>query len=393
MSLLTASPRPRHGFHNLTVREVEPLTEGAVAITLDVPRHLEEVFLGYHAGQHLTVRADIDGESVRQSYSICQSPERSRATGSLRIGVARVPGGRMSTYLNERVKPGDTLSVMPPLGSFVVPTDPGSARHHLMIAAGSGITPILAHVEHILAVEPASRVTMFVGNATDATIMFAERLGDLKDRYVDRLQLVHVLSRQDQEVELLSGRIDGDRLPRLLEAFAPAAQVDEAYLCGPYEMVRTAREVLTDAGLAPGQLHDEVFHVPGQEPTGVGAAPAAGTPGALTGTPAARGESASGEVEPGSDLPRLRFTLDGRTSSVTMARRDESLLQATLRVHPDAPYSCTGGVCGTCRARVVGGQVRMDRNFALDDDEVAAGMVLACQSHPDSDEVVLTFDV
>jgi ring-1,2-phenylacetyl-CoA epoxidase subunit PaaE len=358
----------RHRFHDLVVVDREQLTDRAVALTFAVPDDLAGLFLGFEAGQHLTLRAEIAGEDVRQSYSLCLSPERARRMQAVRVGVGQVPGGRMSTHLNATVDVGDTVAVMPPLGSFVVPVEPASARHHCLIAAGSGITPTLSHVETILTGEPMSRVTLFYGNRSTAEVMFLEELEDLKNTHLERFQLVHVLSREPLAVELLSGRLDRDRLSRLFAAFAPVESVDEFYLCGPFGMVEGAQELLESRGVESSHVHHEVFHVPSSDDV-VPVVPEGAVADAV-----------------------VTVTLDGRTSRIEMHDAGESILAATLRARPDAPYSCTGGVCGTCRARLVSGEVRMDRSYALEADEIAAGMVLACQSHPVTDEVTLTYD-
>ena len=370
MSLLvpTSGAAQRHRFHDLVVAHREQLTDRAVALTFAVPDELVSLFLRFEAGQHLTLRAPIGGEDVRQSYSLCLSPVRARRMQAIRVGVGQVPGGRMSSFLNSAVRVGDTLSVMPPLGSFVVPTQPDAARHHCLIAAGSGITPVLAHVENLLSREPLSRVTLFFGNRSTREVMFLEELEDLKNAHMGRFQLVHVLSREPG-VELLTGRLDPERLQRLFAAFAPVESVDEFYLCGPFGMVDGAQTLLRSLGVDEAHVHHEVFHVP------VHGVPVAPVPA----------EDVAGEAV-------VTVTLDGRTSRVEMSDPTESILAATLRVRPDAPYSCTGGVCGTCRARLVSGEVRMDRSYALEADEIAAGMVLACQSHPVTDEVTLTYD-
>lgn len=373
MSLLMPqgeSARQRHQFHDLVVVDREQLTDRAVALTFAVPDELASLFLRFEAGQHLTLRASINGEDVRQSYSLCLSPARAGRMQAVRVGVGTVSGGRMSTYLNTAVNVGDSVAVMPPLGSFTTPLRPSDARHHVMVAAGSGITPILSHVENVLTGEPQSRVTLFFGNRSTADVMFLEELEELKDSHLARFQLVHVLSREPQSGELLSGRLDAARLAALFEAFAPVSSVDEFYLCGPFGMVEGAQALLASLDVPAERVHHEVFHVPVGDDVPV-------DPGAVA-------DAVADAV--------VTVTLDGRTSRVAMNDASESILAATLRVRPDAPYSCTGGVCGTCRARVVSGEVRMDRSYALEPDEIAAGMVLACQSHPVTDEVELTYD-
>jgi ring-1,2-phenylacetyl-CoA epoxidase subunit PaaE len=368
-ALVTRPTRRRAQFHALTVAEVERLTDDAVAVTFAVPDELREDY-AFAPGQHLTLRATINGEDVRQSYSICIAPSEAGATGTVRVASARVAGGRMSNWLNDSVQPGDVVDVMTPLGSFTCPPQPGTARHHVAIAAGSGITPVLAIISAVLEEEPESRVTLLYGNRRTSTVMFLEELADLKNRYPDRLQLVHVLSREPQDVELFSGRLDPDRIGRILTVLAPIATVDEWYLCGPYGMVTGAQGLLSEAGVDPHHVHHEIFHVAEQE------------------TP--RQEVVVEEGAPPEAV--VTVNLDGRTTKIEMPSREETILNATLRSRPDAPYSCTGGVCGTCRARLVAGEVRMDRNYALEPDEVAAGIVLACQSHPVTDEVSLDYD-
>jgi len=374
MSVTLSSPtRRRAVFHDLTITRVERLTEQAVAVSLAVPDALRAEY-DFRPGQHLTLRATIEGEDVRRSYSICLSRQEWLRRGELRVATARVPGGVMSNWLNDGAAPGDTVAVMTPMGGFTCPTRPDEARHHVAIAAGSGITPVISLVTTALEEEPLSRVTLIFGNRRTDTIMFLEELMDLKNRFPGRFTLINVLSREAQDVELFTGRIDRERIERFLQTFTPVDRVDEWYLCGPFGMVETAREVLDERGVDDHHVHHEIFHV---DELGAGVPPKVGLPSV---DPAAEPEAV------------VTVTLDGRTTRVPMPSRAESILDATLRERPDAPFSCTGGVCGTCRARVVTGEVRMDRNYALEPEEVAAGIVLACQSHPVTDEVVLDFD-
>ena len=374
MPLLTKPARPRATFHTLRVTEVERLTDDAVAIRFAVPRELWADY-GFEPGQHLTLRATIGGEEVRQSYSICErpgGPDRLGPGQTLRVASARVEGGRMSTWLNDVVQVGDEIDVLMPMGTFTSPTRPDAARHHLAVAAGSGITPVLSLLSTALAEEPRSRVTLLYGNRRTSSIMFLEELEDLKNAYPGRFQLVHVLSRETPDVELFHGRLDRERLATILDVLVPVETVDEWYLCGPFEMVTGAQDLLVARGVPTSHVHHEIFHVPDAT-----AAPAR--------TAAPVDVSAPPEAV-------VTVTLDGRTTEVPMPSRDESILAATLRSRPDAPYSCTGGVCGTCRARLVEGEVRMDRNYALEPEEVAAGIVLACQAHPITDTVRLDYD-
>ena len=371
MSLLSTSrsARRRAQFHPLPVSGVERLTDDAVAITFAVPPELRDDY-AFEPGQHLNLRATINGADVRQSYSICLSRSRARETGTLRIASARVEGGRMSNWLNDSVAVGDVIEAMTPLGTFTCPTRSDGMRHHLAVAAGSGITPVLSLITTVLEEERRSRVTLLFGNRRTSSVMFLEELEDLKNRYVERFQLVNVLSREPQGVELFSGRLDPERLERLLRALAPVDTVDEWYLCGPFGMVTGAQQLLADAGVDARHVHHEIFHVVEQE--------------------APRREVVVDASAPPAAV--VTVNLDGRTTRIEMPTKEETILNATLRVRPDAPYSCTGGVCGTCRARLVSGEVTMDRNYALEPEEVASGIVLTCQSHPVTDEAALDYD-
>lgn len=338
-------------FRPLTVSAVDRLTDDAVAVTFAER-------MPFVQGQHLTLRAVIDGQEVRRSYSIC-----SPAGGPLRVAVKRLPGGVFSAYANERLRPGDVLESMPPLGSFHTPLRPELARHHVAVAVGSGITPVLSLVATTLEREPRSTFALVYGNRTAREVMFAEELADLKDRYGPRFSLLHVLSRERTESPVTSGRIDAGRLRTLLPLLGEA---DHYYLCGPLGLVAEARKAL--AGVPPERVHHELFH--------------AGEPAPRPAVPAG---------PPPERRATLTFTLDGRKADAPVGD-GESLLDAVLRVRPDAPYACRGGVCGTCRARVVAGEVRMEKNYALEHDELAAGYVLACQSRPAGDLVEADFD-
>ena len=372
MSLLQQPTRRRASFHDLTVSRVDRLTDDAVAISFAVPEELRAEFR-FEPGQHLTVRASVDGQDARRSYSCCISRQQARQRGEVRVASARVPGGLVSCWLNEHVRAGDVLQVMTPLGSFTCPTEPTATKHHVGIAAGSGITPVLSILSTVLEEEPGSRVTLVFGNRRTDTVMFLEELMDLKNRFPGRFTLLNVLSREGQDVPLLTGRIDRDKIEELLATFTPEDEVDEWYLCGPFGMVEAAQAVLAERGVDPAHVHHEIFHV---DDSG---APVTDAP------PVAVDPSAPPEAV-------VTVTLDGRTTTVPMASRAESILDATLRERPDAPFSCTGGVCGTCRAKVVDGEVRMDRNYALEPDEVERGYRLMCQSHPVGEQVTIDYD-
>lgn len=358
----------RHGtFHPLRVSAVEPLTDEAVAISFEVPPELAEEY-AFAPGQHLTLRYEIEGEDVRRNYSICAPA----GSGRLRVAVKRLEGGAFSSYATSTLHVGDVMEVMTPTGRFTVPIDPAHAKHYVAIAAGSGITPVLSILSTVLEAEPASRCTLIYGNRTTRSVMFLEELADLKNRHPGRLNLINVLSRESAEVELFSGRIDRERVERLLATLVPAESVDEWFLCGPFAMVESAREALGNAGVDPRHVHRELFHVEGEGPRAASARPA----GAST----------------GEDVAEVTVVLDGRSSTFPHAADDGSVLDGALRVRSDAPFACKGGVCGTCRAKLVDGTVEMDVNYALEQDEVDAGFVLACQSHPTSKTLTLDFD-
>jgi ring-1,2-phenylacetyl-CoA epoxidase subunit PaaE len=352
-------PRRRAAFARLRVARVDRLCDDATAITFEVPGELAEDF-AFLPGQSLTLRALMEGRDERRSYSICAP-----AGGPLRIGVREIPGGLFSTWLVHRLKPGDRVEVLPPSGAFTADLD--RPAHHVFIAAGSGITPVLSIASSVLA-SPEGRVTVFYGNRTTRTVMFAEELADLKDAAPARVELVHVLSREPREPELFTGRLDAAKLRVLLPALTAAADVGHWWLCGPYGMVLDARRVLAELGVPGERVHHELFYV--DEP------------------PPAPVRRAEGQDE---EAAKVTVILDGRATSMVLPR-DVTVLEGAQRVRPDLPFACKGGVCGTCRARLVEGQVQMRRNFALEPAEVDAGYVLTCQSLPVSENVTVDFD-
>ncbi|QMV24421.1 phenylacetate-CoA oxygenase/reductase subunit PaaK [Streptomyces sp. SCUT-3] len=349
-------------FHPLRVASVTRLCDDAAAVEFEVPEELAEAY-AFAPGQSLTLRRTVDGRDERRSYSIC-----SPAGGAPRIGVRVVPGGLFSSWLVEQVRPGDVLEVLPPAGVFT--PDLHEPAHHVLVAAGSGITPMLSIAASVLRAHPDSRVTLFYGNRRTSTVMFADELADLKDSFPGRFQLAHVLSREPREAELLSGRLDADRLAALVAALVDVESAGHWWLCGPHGMVQDARRVLAGLGVPDARVHQELFHAGEDEPP----APA-------------RHEDAT----PDGPVSRVTVVLDGRTTR-TDVPRDRTVLDGAQRMRPDMPFACKGGVCGTCRALVVDGEVRMHRNFALEKAEVDAGYVLTCQSTPVSEDVVLDFD-
>jgi ring-1,2-phenylacetyl-CoA epoxidase subunit PaaE len=352
--------RRRTEFHRLRVRTVERLCDDAVAVTFEVPGELAQEYV-FLPGQSLTVRRSIEGREERRSYSICAA-----AGERPRIGVREVPGGLFSTWLVREVRPGDVMDVSGPTGTFTPNLDgPG---HHVFIAAGSGITPVLSIAASVLR-NPAATATVLYGNRRTSTVMFAEELADLKDRYPARLELVHVLSREPREAELLTGRLDAAKLTALLRVLPDPQRVDHWWLCGPFGMVTDAQDVLARHGVPTERVHRELFFVGELPPEPVH------------------------HQEPGIEGAGSQVTivLDGR-STTTVLPRDTTVLDGAQRSRPDLPFACKGGVCGTCRAKVVDGEVDMRRNFALEKSELDAGYVLTCQSFPASDRATVDYD-
>lgn len=350
-------------FHPLRVLEVSPLTDEAVTVTFDVPEELAGTF-DYLPGHHVTMRADIDGEDVRRSYSICSNANG----GKLRVGIKRLPGGVFSSWAIENIVAGDVVEVMPPVGEFTIDPDPGFGGHRVAIAAGSGITPVLSLISTTLESEPEGSWTLLYGNRTANSVMFLEELEGLKDRYPDRFQLLHVLSREGSDLPLLSGRIDDTKIRVVHDDLLGGRKVDDWYLCGPYEMVMGARETLIELGVDQDRIHDELFFA--------GPLDQASLPP---------------EPPPGEGSVDLTVILDGRAVQTRM-NPETSILDAALRVRTELPFSCKGGMCASCKGRIEEGEVRMDKNYALVDSELEAGYVLTCQSHPLTERVVVRYD-
>ncbi|KHK98664.1 phenylacetic acid degradation protein [Microbacterium mangrovi] len=362
----------RGRFHALTVADVRPLTDDAIEVTFAVPEELVDDYR-YLPGQNVALRARIDGREVRRSYSLCRAPRPGTATGPGEVSVAikRDPGGRFSAWAHTELHPGTVLDVMSPQGTFTTRLAELEGTHVAGIAAGSGITPLMAVATSVLEASDTSRFTLVYTNRSQTDVMFADELADLKDRFPARLTLHHVLSREQRAAPVLSGRIDEPKLRTILDRLLPPATVDEWFLCGPIELVQLCRDVLEDAGVPREHIRFELF------------------------TTGEDHEQPARPVAVRADEPTyaLDFTLDGQSNHVDsplVAR--ESLLTAALRVRPDAPYSCSGGVCGTCRARLVQGSVTMTENYALEPDEIERGYVLTCQSHPTTDRVVVDYD-
>ena len=359
-------------FHELPVSRVTPEAAGAVAISFAVPAALRDAFK-YEPGQFLTLRAQIGTEDVRRSYSICSPMARYRDSGELEVGIRPMQGGLFSNWAATDIKVGDVLPVMPPEGRFV--SKRPRAIHRVGYAAGSGITPILSIIATSLQEQADSKFTLVYGNRSMASVMFNEALQDLKDRFPDRLTLIHILSRQAQEVDLLQGRIDAAKVKTLVAALLPASSMDEVFICGPEAMIEVTESALLECGVPARNIRTERFTSP-----------------RLEAIPKDQRAAAVAQLQPdGAGAIALDVTLDGKLHSLHM-RADEHVLDVALAAGLDLPFSCKAGVCCTCRAKVTGGAVVMDRNFTLESWEVDKGFVLTCQARPTTDRIAISFD-
>ncbi|MFG2912020.1 1,2-phenylacetyl-CoA epoxidase subunit PaaE [Kitasatospora sp. NPDC048298] len=361
-------PARRPTFHRLRIDRVERLCEDAVAVTFAVPDGLAQEY-AFRPGQTLTLRKLADGTDERRSYSICAP-----VGGPLRIAVREVPGGLFSRWLVREAKPGEEVEVLTPSGLFT--PELGVPADHVLLAAGSGITPMLSIAASVLAADRDSTVTLLYGNRRSDTVMFADELADLKDRYLGRFQLVHVLSRETRDAELLSGRLDPERVRALLAALVDVGSVGHWWLCGPFGMVAGAKELLAELDVPGERVHQELFHAEDE--------PLPERDEDWDRTDASSGGASGPQSE-------VTVVLDGRGSTLCLPR-DRSILDGAQRSRPDLPFACKGGVCGTCRALVTEGEVEMRRNFALEEKELAAGYVLTCQARPLTDRVTVDYD-
>ncbi|WP_075255547.1 1,2-phenylacetyl-CoA epoxidase subunit PaaE [Herbaspirillum camelliae] len=350
-------------FYPLTISDVKQETRDTIVVSFAVPAELQDTF-SYQQGQHLTLRSEINGEDLRRSYSICSAVQERQ----LRVAIKRAPGGLFSNWANESFVPGQRIEVMPPMGHFNVPLEAGNRKHYLAFAAGSGITPMMSIIKTTLLSEPHSHFTLVYANRASSSVIFKEELTDLKDAYLERFNVVYVMSREQQDVELFNGRIDRAKCDAFLASWIDLKDVDAAFLCGPEDMVQAVAASLQAHGLPKAQIKTELF--------------AASTPPR---THAARPVVGKQECE-------VTVIVDGYHNVFTMDKEKESVLEAGLKHGIDLRYSCKGGVCATCRCKVVDGKVDMDANYALEDYEIARGFVLSCQSFPVSDKLLLDFD-
>ncbi|MFC4262833.1 1,2-phenylacetyl-CoA epoxidase subunit PaaE [Ferruginibacter yonginensis] len=350
-------------FHAIKVKEVIRETPECVSISFDIPEHLQTVFQ-YKEGQNITIKTTINQQDVRRSYSICNAPYENQ----LKVAIKKTTGGLFSTYANEHIKAGDVLEIMPPTGRFTAKNTTGN---FLAIAAGSGITPIMSIIKHTLKTQPNSHFTLIYGNKSRGSIIFFEEIESLKNKYMNRFVCVNVLSKERTDADINYGRIDAEKL----NALTPLIQfekMNDVYICGPEAMIFSAADFLEHKGISKNNIHFELFTTPGQ----------------------AKQQSsetlAQKQVGPTSNIT---VRLDGRTFEFDLPQNSQNILDAALAQGADLPYACKGGVCCTCRAKLLEGQVKMDVNYALEADEVAQGFILTCQSHPLTEKVIIDFDI
>lgn len=354
-------------FYQLKVKEVRPETADCVSVALEVPEELKEVFQ-FAPGQYLTFRKHVADAEIRRSYSICASPK----DNELRVAIKKVDGGKFSGYANAEMKVGEILDVMPPVGKFSPKIKDVEHKEYLAIVAGSGITPVMSIMKTVLEDEPNSRFTLIYGNRNRNTVIFREQIEGLKNQYMGRLRLFHILSREYMDVPMFNGRITAEKVEQF-SSLIPFAKMHEAFICGPEEMILSVRQKLIDMGMPSASVHIELFTSPDQPK-------------------AAHEKWATDHRKDEGPMSKVSITLDGTTFDMELAYNGESILDAALRHGADLPYACKGGVCCTCRAKVTEGAVEMEVNYALEPDEVAKGFVLTCQSHPTTDRVVIDFD-
>ena len=354
-------------FNSLKVLDIRKETSDTVSILFDVPDRLKEIYQ-FIQGQYLTLRQQINGEDVRRSYSLCTSP----VDGELRVAVKKIPNGLFSTYANEELTIGDELDVMPPAGKFYTEVRPNQAKSYVAFAAGSGITPIMSIMKTVLAVEPQSTFTLFYGNKNSQTIIFKEEIEDLKNIYTDRLSVYHLLSRETQGIDLFYGRLNQEKCTSIFQKMPQLLKADEYFMCGPGEMIEIVNQELQSNSVDKSKIHFELFTSPG---------------------------SKSGELNKSNDTVEVKnveseitIVIDGDESTFGLETKGTNILDAALEAGVDAPFACKGAVCCTCRAKVLEGEVKMDLNYSLEDDEVEQGYVLTCQAHPITEKVTVSFD-
>jgi ring-1,2-phenylacetyl-CoA epoxidase subunit PaaE len=359
-------------FHSLRVKKVEKETDDCVSIVFDVPGELNDLFR-FKQGQSLTVRKMINNQEVRRTYSICSAP----FDNIMRVAVKKVDGGIFSSWANDELKAGDIIDVMPPVGKFYTDLDPAFKKNYVAFVAGSGITPVLSIIKTTLKTEPESSFTLVYGNRTKNSIIFKEELEGLKDKYIDRFRIYHILSREKSDAGINYGRIDISKLELLFGKLIDPARCDEFFLCGPEEMIFCIKGYLEGRGISQEKIHFELFTIPGQKQS-------VSTTDGNTGL--------SKEPEDSGPVAKVNVKLDGIMFNFDLAFESESILDAALKQGADLPYACKGGVCTTCKAKLTEGEVKMDVNWGLEQDELDKGYILTCQSHPVSEKITVDFD-
>lgn len=353
-------------FHKLRIKQVKKETADCVSISFDIPETLKDVF-EYKEGQNITIRTNIDGEEIRRSYSVCNAPFEKE----LRVAVKKIDGGVFSRFANDILKPGDELDVLPPTGKFNARLNSSKTGNCLAIAAGSGITPVISIIKHTLKTDPGASFTLLYGNRDRHSIIFFDELEGLKNTYMDRFNFINILSREKTDTEIFYGRIDENKLAALGKLIS-YENFDEIYLCGPEQLIFTAADYLQRNGINKDNIHFELFTTPGQK------------------------QAATQTQEEQKDAgPKSQVTvkLDGRSIDFELGFQSSSILDAALKNGADLPFACKGGVCATCRAKLVEGKVDMDVNYALEKEELEQGFILTCQSHPKTEKVVVDFDI
>jgi len=355
-------------FYPLKVKEVRPETNDCVSVALEVPDDLKQTFR-FAPGQYLTFKKHLKDAEIRRSYSICCSPN----DNELRVAIKKVEQGKFSGFANAELKPGEVLDVMPPLGKFTPRSSDKTKKQYLAFAAGSGITPVMSIMKSLLENEADSEFTLVYGNRNRNTIIFREAIEGLKNRYMQRMRVYHILSREMMDVPLFNGRIDANKVIDLSKSLIDVNKVDEVFICGPEEMLLAVRQQLLDLGMPSEKIHIELFSSPDQ--------------------PKAKHEQwVKQHNRHGDAVSKVSVRLDGVTFDMELGYNEDSILDAALKHGADLPYACKGGVCSTCRAKVVEGEVEMEVNYALEKDEIKNGFVLTCQSHPKTERVVIDFD-
>jgi ring-1,2-phenylacetyl-CoA epoxidase subunit PaaE len=356
-------------FHQLKVNNIRPETDSCVSISFDIPTHLKDLF-AFTQGQNITIRAMVEGEDLRRSYSICSSP----FDNELRIAVKKVEGGKFSSWINNQLKTGDLLEVLPPTGKFYTALHSTNRKHYIAFAAGSGITPLLSIIKTTLAIEPDSHFTLFYGNKTRSSIIFREELEALKNIYMHRFAIHHILSRETAEFPLYQGRITEQKCELIFRQLMQVKDGQEFFLCGPEAMIFDTRRFLEKAGVDESTIHFELFTTPGQQPA------------------AAERKQNAGTSSDNEKYSVVTIRSDGISFNINLSYSGASILDAALASGADLPFACKGGVCATCRAKLISGEVNMDNNYALEPEEVKNGYILTCQSHPRTEQLTVDYD-